>query len=145
MTATPFERVLVGYLATEPGADARALAVDLAVLCGADVLLVTVVSAVWLEHPGEQTGLAVVHGGTRERSALALKEAAAELADVSGLGGVERRLEASRSPARGLHDTALADRPTWSWSALRTTGRWAGCCWAQSANGCWPARRVRSP
>ena len=110
MTATPFERVLVGYLATEQGADARALAVDLAVLCSADLLLVTVVSAVWLEHPGEQTGLAVVHAGVRERSASALKEAAEELANVSGLGDVGRRLEASRSPSRGLHDTALAEQ-----------------------------------
>jgi nucleotide-binding universal stress UspA family protein len=110
MAPAPFARVVVGYLATEQGADARALGVDLAVLCGADLLLVTVVSAVWLEHPGEQTGLAVVHGGTRERAALALKEAAAELADVPGLGGVERRLEASRSAARGLHDAALSEQ-----------------------------------
>jgi nucleotide-binding universal stress UspA family protein len=110
MTPAPFARILVGYLATEQGADARALGVDLAVLCGAELLLVTVVPAVWLEHPGEQTGLAVVHSGTRERAALALKEAAAELAEVPGPGGVERRLEASRSPARGLHDTALSEQ-----------------------------------
>ncbi len=110
MSPDPFSRVLVGYTPTEQGADARALGVDLALACGADLLLASIVSAVWLEHPGRQTGLAVVHGGTRERTALALKEAAAELADVPGLGHVDRRLEASRSPARGLHDTALSER-----------------------------------
>ena len=110
MTPIPFARVLVGYLPTEQGADARALGVDLAAACGSDLLLVSVVAAVWIEHIGEQSGSAVVHSGERERAASALKEAAAELADVAGIGRVERRLEASSSPARGLHDTAVSEQ-----------------------------------
>ena len=61
MTTGPFTRVLVGYVPTEQGADARALGVDLAAASGADLLLVSVVAAVWIEHIGEQTGPAVVH------------------------------------------------------------------------------------
>jgi nucleotide-binding universal stress UspA family protein len=110
MTTDPFARVLVGYVPTEQGADARALGVDLAAAWGADLLVVSVVAAVWIEHIGEQTGPAVVHSGERERAASALKEAAAELADVGGIGHVERRLEASSSPARGLHDTAVSEQ-----------------------------------
>jgi len=110
MAPAPFSRILVGYLPTEQGADARALGVDLATACGADLLLVSVVAAVWLEHIGEQTGPAVVHSGARERAGSALKEAADELAGTPGIGHVERRLEASSSPARGLHDTAVAEQ-----------------------------------
>jgi nucleotide-binding universal stress UspA family protein len=110
MTPIPFAHVLVGYLPTEQGADARALGVDLAAACGADLLLVSIVAAVWIEHLGEQTGPAVVHSGERERAASALKDATAELAGVPGIGHVERRLEASSSPARGLHDTAVAEQ-----------------------------------
>jgi len=110
MTATPFTRILVGYLPTEQGADARALGVDLATVCGSDLLLVSVVSAVWIEHLGEQTGPAVVHSGQRDRAASALEEAAEALVAVPGMGHVERRLEASSSPARGLHDTAVSER-----------------------------------
>jgi nucleotide-binding universal stress UspA family protein len=110
MTTDPFTRVLVGYVPTEQGTDARALGVDLAAAWGADLLVVSVVAAVWIEHIGEQTGPAVVHSGGRERAASALKEAAAELAGVGGIGHVERRLEASSSPARGLHDTAVSEQ-----------------------------------
>ncbi len=110
MTPTPFAHILVGYVPTEQGADARALGVDLGAACGADLLLVSVVAAVWIEHIGEQTGPAVVHSGERERAASALKEAAAELAGVAGIGHLERRLEASSSPARGLHDTAVSEQ-----------------------------------
>jgi nucleotide-binding universal stress UspA family protein len=110
MGPAPFARILVGYVPTEQGADARALGVDLASACGADLLLVSVVAAVWIEHIGEQTGPAVVHSGARERAASALKEAAGELAGVPEMHHVERRLEASSSPARGLHDTAVAEQ-----------------------------------
>jgi hypothetical protein len=55
MTPATFARILVGYVPTEQGADARALGIDLARLCGADLLLVSVVAAVWIEHVGEQT------------------------------------------------------------------------------------------
>ena len=110
MTPTPFARILVGYVPTEQGTDARALCVDLAAACSADLLLVSVVAAVWIEHIGEQTRPAVVHSGERERAASALKEAAAELPSVAGIGHVERRLEASSSPARGLHDTAVSEQ-----------------------------------
>jgi len=109
MTPAPFARILVAYVPSEQGADARALGIDLAAACGADLLLVSVVAAVWIEHIGEQTGPAVVHGGARERAASALKEAAGELAGMPGIGHVERRLEASSSPARGLHDTAVSE------------------------------------
>ena len=110
MGSKAFGRILVGYLPTEQGADASALAVDLAKACGADLLLVSVVAALWIEHIGQQTGPAVVHSGARERAGSALKEAAGELAGMAGLANVERRLEASSSPARGLHDTAVADQ-----------------------------------
>lgn len=110
MAPAPFSRILVGYLPTEQGADARALGVDLATVCGGELLLVSVVAAVWLEHMGERTGPAVVHSGARERAASALREAADELAGRPGVGHVERRLEASSSTARGLHDTAVAER-----------------------------------
>jgi len=109
MPPGPFTHILAGYVATEQGADARALAVDLATACGAELMLVSVVTAVWIENIGEQTGPAVVHGGQRERAASALKEAAAELAGVPEMGHVERRLEASSSPSRGLHDTAVSE------------------------------------
>jgi len=105
----PFARILVGYVATEQGADARALGVDLAAACGADLMLVSVVPAVWMEHGSARTGPALVHSGARDRMASALEEASAELASGSGLGHVERRLEASFSAARGLHDTALSE------------------------------------
>jgi hypothetical protein len=42
-------------------------AFDLAAACGGDLLLVSVVAAVWIENIGEQTGPAVVDGGERER------------------------------------------------------------------------------
>jgi nucleotide-binding universal stress UspA family protein len=109
MAPSPFARVLVGYVPTEQGADARALGVDLAAACESDLVLVGVVAAVWIEHLGEQTGPAVVHSGQRERAMSALKEAALELADHAGIGHLERRLEASSSPARGLHDTAVSE------------------------------------
>jgi nucleotide-binding universal stress UspA family protein len=109
MATDPFARVLVGYVATEQGADARALGMSLAAACEADLVLVSVVPAVWIENMGEQTGPAVVHIGARDRTASALKEATAELAAVPGVGHVERRLEASSSPARGLHDTAVSE------------------------------------
>jgi nucleotide-binding universal stress UspA family protein len=110
MALAPFARVLVGYVPTEQGADARALGVDLAAACDGDLLLVSIVSAVWIEHLGAQTGPPVVHSGQRDRAASALSEAAGELSDVAGIGHVEGRLEASSSPARGLHDIAVSER-----------------------------------
>ena len=106
MTDPPFSRVLVGYVPTEQGADARALGVELASACDAELLLTSIVSAVWLEHIGLQTGPAVVRSGDRDRAALALEEATAGLVGRPGLPRVQRRLEASSSTARGLHDTA---------------------------------------
>lgn len=110
MPSSPFARILVGYVASEQGADAQALGAELATASGGDVTLVNVVSAFWIEHVGEQTGPALIHSGQRERAASALKEAADELAAVLQTGHVERRLEASSSPARGLHDTAVTER-----------------------------------
>ncbi len=110
MTPAPFHRILVGYVPTEQGADAAALGVDLAALCGADLLLVSVVRGLWIEHAGEQIGPPLVHSGGRDRAAAALKEAAAELSVMSGMGQVERRLEVSSSAARGLHDAAVSER-----------------------------------
>jgi hypothetical protein len=89
MTADPFAGILVGYVATEQGADARALGVDLAAASEADLMPVSVVPAVWIENLGEQTGPAVIHSGARDRTASALKEASTELAGVTGLGHVE--------------------------------------------------------
>ena len=43
-------------------------------------------------------------------AASALREAAEELGGVAGFGHIGRRLEASSSPARGLHDTAIAEQ-----------------------------------
>jgi nucleotide-binding universal stress UspA family protein len=107
MTPTPFTRIVVGYLPTEQGADARALGVDLATACDSDLLLVSVVPAVWIEQIAAQTGPAAVYSGQRERAASALRKAAEALAATPGIGHVERRLEASSSAARGLHDTAV--------------------------------------
>ena len=109
MTSGPFARILVGYVPTEQGADARALGVDLAAACGAELLLVSVVEAVWVERVGEPTGRVVVDSRGRERAASALARAAAELADTSGAGRVEQRLQTSSSPARRLQDTALSE------------------------------------
>jgi hypothetical protein len=97
----PFARIVVGYVPTAQGVDARTLGVDLAAVCGAELLLVSVVGAVWLEHVGEQRGSVVVDGSERERAASALEQAAAELEGVSGVGAVKRRLQPSGSPARG--------------------------------------------
>jgi nucleotide-binding universal stress UspA family protein len=110
MAPGPFARILVGYVPTEQGADARALGVDLAAACGSDLVLASVVEAMWIDCIGEQTGPAVVHSGERERAASALKKAAGELAGAAGVAHVERRLEASSSPTRGLHDTATAEQ-----------------------------------
>ena len=104
----PFGRILVGYVPTEQGADAQALGVDLALACGAELVLVSVVSGLWIEHAGQPIGPSLVHSGGRDRAASALKEAASELAGRRGLGHVEPRLEVSSSPSRGLHDTAAA-------------------------------------
>jgi nucleotide-binding universal stress UspA family protein len=105
----PFTRIVVGYVTTEQGEDARALGVALAVACGAELLLVSVLDTLWVERVGEQSGRVVVDGGERERAASALARAAAALAGVSGSGRIERRLQASSSPARGLHDTAVSE------------------------------------
>jgi len=105
----PFGRILVGYVPTEQGADARALGVDLARVCRADLLLVSVVAGLWIEHVGHEIGPPLVHSGGRDRAASALKEAAGALAGLPGIGQVDRRLEVSSSPSRGLHDTAVTD------------------------------------
>jgi nucleotide-binding universal stress UspA family protein len=107
MTPTPFTRIVVGYPPTEQGAYARALGVDLATACDSDLLLASVVPAVWIEQIAAQTGPAVVYSGQRERAASALRKAAEALAATPGIGHVERRLGASSSAARGLHDTAV--------------------------------------
>jgi hypothetical protein len=101
MTPEPFTRVLAGYVPTEQGADVRALSVDLAMVCDADLSLVSVVAAVWIEHIGAPTGPAVVHSAERDRAASALEEAAAGLAGVGGTPHVERRLVASTRPHAG--------------------------------------------
>jgi len=106
----PFGRILVGYVPTEQGADARALGVDLARVCSADLLLVSVVAGVWIERLGREIGPPLVHSGGRDRAASALKEAAGTLTGLRGIGQVDRRLEVSSSPSRGLHDTAVAER-----------------------------------
>jgi nucleotide-binding universal stress UspA family protein len=67
------------------------------------------VPAVRIEHLGERSGAPVVHGGVRDRAAAALEAAVAELAGAPELHGLERRLEASSSPAFGLHDLAEAE------------------------------------
>ena len=97
----PFGRILVGYAPTEQGADARALGVDLARVCSADLLLVSVVAGVWIEHLGREIGPSLVHSGGRDRAASALKEAAGTLTGLRGIGQVDRRLEVSSSPSRG--------------------------------------------
>lgn len=104
-----FQRILVGYLDTEHGADAVALASDIARVTGGDLVLAGVVPAIWIEHLGERSGVPVVHSGARDRAAAALQAAAGELAGAPGMHQVERRLEASSSPAFGLHDLAEAE------------------------------------
>jgi nucleotide-binding universal stress UspA family protein len=104
----PFGRILVGYVPTEQGADAEGLGVDLALASSADLLLVSVISGLLIERVGEAIGPSLVHRGGRDRAASALKEAASELAGTRGLGHVDRRVEVSSSPSRGLHETAAA-------------------------------------
>ena len=65
---SPFGRIVVGYLPTEQGADARALGVDLARAGGAALLLVSVVSALWIEYGTNKTGPALVHSVRRQRA-----------------------------------------------------------------------------
>jgi nucleotide-binding universal stress UspA family protein len=105
-----YERILVGYVDTSHGADAVALGADLARLTGGEVVLASIVPAVWIEHLGRRSGDAVVHSGARDRAAAALEKAAEQLATAPGLGKVERRLEASSSHAFGLHDLAEEER-----------------------------------
>ncbi len=69
------------------------MGVDLALACGAELVLVSVVSGLWIEHAGQPIGPSLVHSGGRDRAASALKEAAGELAGRRGLGHVEPRLE----------------------------------------------------
>lgn len=104
-----FQRILVGYRERDQGDDAVALAADLARLTGASVVVATVVPAVWLEHFGAHTGRPIVHTGARERAAAALDGVVAELGATLAPGRVERRLEASSSPAFGLYDLAEAE------------------------------------
>jgi len=110
MTSGPFGHILVGYVPTEQGADARALGVDLALVCDADLLLVSVVSGLWIEHTRQSIGSPLVHSGGRDRAASALKEATAQLAGTAGIGQVRRRLDVSGSAARGLHDAAVSEQ-----------------------------------
>ena len=46
---------------------------------------------------------------SKRRPSGLLKESSTELAGITGLGHVERRLEASSSVARALHDTAVSE------------------------------------
>lgn len=91
---SPFARILVGYLPTVQGADACRLGADLAAVCGSELSLASV----------------VIDDGECERAASALKEAVAAIARVAGARGVARRIIASTSPARGLHDLAVSER-----------------------------------
>lgn len=104
-----YDRILVGHVDSEHGDDAVALGADLARLTGGSLLLATVVPAVFIEHLGERSGTAIVHGGARERATAALHAAAERVAGTPGIDHLERRLEASSSPARGLHDLAEAE------------------------------------
>ena len=75
------------------------------------LLLVSVVAGVWIERVGREIGPPLVHSGGRDRAASALKEAAGTAAaGLPGAGQVDRRLEVSSWPARGLHDRAVAER-----------------------------------
>jgi glycosyltransferase involved in cell wall biosynthesis len=61
-------------------------------------VLASVVSAVWIENIGEQSGPAVVHGGDRDRAAAALKE-----------WGCSRPRPARRDPLPWLDDSLFSD------------------------------------
>ena len=110
MTSGPFARILVGDLGSDQGADASVLAGDLAALCGAELLLMSVVVASGIERLHEQTGAAVVDGVERERAPVASSAAASDLVDAGGLEHVEARLGVSSSSARGLRDAAVSVR-----------------------------------
>jgi nucleotide-binding universal stress UspA family protein len=86
------------------------LGVELAAACAAELLLVTVLETVWVEHLGERPARAVIDGGERERAAAALAQATAEVANAPGVERVQWRLRASSSAARGLHDAAVSER-----------------------------------
>lgn len=106
MSAFSLERILVGYRPDGSGDEATALGAALAHATGAELVLASVVPAVWIENPGRRSGDAIVHSGVRDAAASALHDAATALAGAPGAGRVERRLEASPSPAYGLHDLA---------------------------------------
>lgn len=106
ITPSPFARIVVGFVATEQGADARALAVQLAALCDAQLLLVSVIEPRRHDRSGEHPGPAVVQHDEHEHTAAALQHAAEQISRALGGARVEQRLEVSSSPARGLHDTA---------------------------------------
>ena len=72
---------------------------------GADLLLVSVVAAARIEHVGEHSGPR--RGAQQRARADSISAQATQPSSVTFLrfGHVERRLEASSSPARGLHDS----------------------------------------
>lgn len=104
----PFARILIGSVASEEGADARALGVELAVLCDAKVVLVSVIEAIGLDHIGGVPETAVVDREEHDRAAAALEHAADEVSQALDANRVDRRLEVSSTPARGLHDAAVS-------------------------------------
>lgn len=104
----PFGRILIGSVESEEGADARALGVELAALCHANVVLVDVIEAIWLERIGEPTGTAAVGHAERERAVTALERAADQASHALDRHRVDLRLEVSSSPTRGLHDAAIS-------------------------------------
>lgn len=106
---TPFARILVGSVPTEQSADARALTVQLAAPCDAEVVLVSVIQALWLDPVGGQIERAVMRRGEREHAAEALNRAAKAISQAPGSHRVEQRLAVSSSPARGLHDAAVSE------------------------------------
>ncbi len=110
MTPEPFSRILVGYVATEQGSDALALGVELAAACHVELVLASIVRSIQIDSTGERPSASVVNRGEHGRAAAALEEAAQDLAGAAGLRKIERRLIGSSSPARGLHDLAVAEK-----------------------------------
>jgi hypothetical protein len=83
--AGSFHPILVGHVPTEQRADAQALSADLAGgVCGADLLLVSAVAMLWVEHAGDADGSAVCGGAERDRAAAALERAQAPARRCAG-------------------------------------------------------------
>ena len=61
-----------------------------------------------IEDTDERTGGSIVNSGELDAATRALHEATAQLGGVAGLAGIQNRLNASTSPARGLHQAAVS-------------------------------------